>query len=149
MRLRSVVAAVSCLLVVIGVAWAVETQPRPWRQYQGREYGDFPLPPDYAEKTEWVFARLMYPSGNRRGFGRRGGFGGFRGGGDWREGGGSWTTDYPRADRHLAPALRRLTRVHVRSVEQPVNLDDEDDVFNYPWLYAVEVGQWDLTESQA
>jgi hypothetical protein len=38
--------------------------------------------------------------------------------------------------------LRRLTRIHVRSVEQPVNLDDGDDAFNYPWLYAVEVGHW-------
>ena len=45
-------------------------------------------------------------------------------------------------------ALRRLTRVHVRSVEQPVNLDDGDDVFNYPWLYAVEVGHWQLTDGQ-
>ena len=44
--------------------------------------------------------------------------------------------------------LRRLTRIHVRSVEQPVNLDDGDDVFNYPWLYAVEVGHWQLTDSQ-
>jgi len=44
---------------------------------------------------------------------------------------------------------RRLTRVHVRSVEQPVNLDDGDDVFNWPWLVAGEMGDWKLTESQA
>ena len=137
MRLRTVVAAGCGLLILMGIAYAVEAPPKAWRQFQGREYGDFPLPPDYAEKTEWQFARLMYPSG---GGGRRGRFG-FRGGGDWREGGGSWTTDYPRADRHLAPALKRLTRVHVRSVEQAVNLEDENDVFNYPLLYAVEVGQ--------
>ena len=29
-----------------------------------------------------------------------------------------------------------------------MNLDDGDDVFNYPWLYAVEVGHWQLTDSQ-
>jgi len=23
-------------------------------------------------------------------------------------------------------------------VEQPINLDTDDDVFNYPWLYAAE-----------
>jgi hypothetical protein len=40
-------------------------------------------------------------------------------------------------------------RLHVRSVEQPVDLDDGDDVFNYPWLYAVEVGHWELTPDQA
>ena len=42
-----------------------------------------------------------------------------------------------------------LSVIDARSVEQPVNLDDGDDVFNWPWLYAVEVGQWDLTDSQA
>ncbi|MCU1328179.1 MAG: hypothetical protein JWN34_3549 [Bryobacterales bacterium] len=145
MRLRTVVAAGSGLLILIGLAYAVEAPPKPWRQYQGREYSSFAIPPDYAEKTEWQFARLMYPSGGRRGGGRFG----FRGGGDWREGGGSWTTDYPRADRHMAPALKRLTRVHVRSVEQAINPDDPEDIFNYPWLYAVEVGQWDLTDDQA
>ena len=39
-------------------------------------------------------------------------------------------------------------RVHVRSVEQPVDLDDGPDAFNYPWLYAVEVGHWQLTDFQ-
>jgi hypothetical protein len=34
-------------------------------------------------------------------------------------------------------------------VEQPVNLDDGDDVFNWPWLYAVRPGEWNLTDSQA
>jgi hypothetical protein len=61
----------------------------------------------------------------------------------------SWTQDYPRADRHFLLALRRLTRIHVRSVEQPVNLDDGDDVYNWPWLYAVRPGEWQLTDAQA
>jgi len=46
-------------------------------------------------------------------------------------------------------AIRRLLRLQVRSVEQPVSLDDRDDVYNYPWLYAVFVGEWDLTDHQA
>ena len=60
-----------------------------------------------------------------------------------------WTQDYPRADRHFPLAVRRLTRVDVRSVEQPVNLDDGDDVYNWPWLYAVQTGHWSLTDAQA
>src|SRR5260221_4727770 len=68
---------------------------------------------------------------------------------DWRQGNSMWTQDYPRADRHFLQALRRLTRIHARSVEQPVNLDDGDDVFNWPWLYAVQVGHWQLTDEQA
>lgn len=42
-----------------------------------------------------------------------------------------------------------LTRVDTRSVEQPVNLDDSDEVYNWPWLYAVQVGEWGLTDPQA
>jgi hypothetical protein len=118
---------------------------RPFRVYPSMEpYDNVELPEDYQERTEFVFARLMYPQHPRARFG------GYRrfGGGDWREGGTSWTQDYPRADRHFAQALRRLSRLHVRSVEQPVNLDDGDDAFNYPWLGAGEMGDWRLTESQ-
>ncbi len=60
---------------------------------------------------------------------------------DWKHGNSIWTQDYPRADRHFLLALRRLTRVNARSVEQPVDLDDGDDVYNYPWLYAVQPGR--------
>jgi hypothetical protein len=67
---------------------------------------------------------------------------------DWRQGRSSWTTDYPRADRHFSEALRRLTRIHVRSAEQPVNLE-EGDQYDWPWLYAVEVGHWNLTDEMA
>jgi hypothetical protein len=118
---------------------------RPFREFPGNEYEDFPLPPDYLDKGEWVFARLMYPPANvgRYGYGY-----GYRFRGDWRLGRSSWTTDYPRSDRHFSAAMRRLTRVHSRSVEQPVNLD-EGDQYDWPFLYAVEVGHWDLTDAQA
>lgn len=126
-------------LVVLSATYAFQ---RPFREYPGFEYENFPLPPDYQEKTEWVFARLMYPP-----FG--GGWGWRRSGGDWTQGVSNWTIDYPRSDRHFSQALRRLTRVHGRSVEQPVNLDDGDDVYNWPWLYGVEVGHWNLSDHQA
>jgi hypothetical protein len=134
--------------LVIGVltlvaAGAVESHwdaHRPFREYPGIEYNDFPLPPDYQEKTEWAFARLMYPSVPGSRFSRWGA--------DWHQGNTSWTQDYPRADRHFSRAIRRLTRLHVRSVEQPVSLEDGDDVFNYPWLYAVQTGEWNLTDAQ-
>jgi hypothetical protein len=113
---------------------------KPWREYPGQD--NIEVPPDYQVPAEWVFARLMYPPYS--------GYGGFRGrfGGNWKLGRSSWTTDYTAADRHVSVALRRLTRIHVRSVEQAVDLDDVDDVYNFPWLYAVEVGRWQLTDSQ-
>lgn len=117
---------------------------QPFREYPGMEYNDFPLPKDYSVPAEFTFARLMYPPA-------WGGFGGGfrRGGADWRNGYSWWTQDYPRADRHFLLALNRLSRVNARSVEQPVNLDDGDDVYNWPWLYAVQTGRWRLTDTQA
>jgi hypothetical protein len=115
---------------------------RPWREYPGVEYEKFPLPRDFEEKTEWTFARLMYPPVPRI-------YGGFEFvPGGWTQGGSNWTMDYPRSDRHLVLAVRRLTRIHTRSVEQPVNLDDGDQ-YDWPWLYGVEVGHWNLTDAQA
>ena len=35
-----------------------------------------------------------------------------------------------------------------RSVEQVVDIEDGDDVFNWPFLYAVQAGEWGLTEKQ-
>lgn len=88
------------------------------------------LPPDYQTPAELVLGRLMYPSG-RRGFG-----------------GASWTVDYPRGDRTFAVAIRRLTRVDVRSVEQPVNPDDGDDIFNWPYIHVGMPSTWNLSREQ-
>ena len=135
--LRRTLLIFAALVITWGTALAWQ---KPWREYPGQD--NIATPSDYQEKTEWVFARLMYPPYPGRGRRGRGGATG------WKNGRSSWTTDYSAADRHVSVALRRLTRVHVRSVEQPVDLDDGDDVMNYPWLYAVEVGQWQLTDSQ-
>ena len=133
-------AAAGALVVLTSLA----AFQRPFREFPGREYNDFPMPRDFQEPAEWVFARLMYPPAM---YGGRFGRGRFVGG-SWTQGYSSWTTDYPRSDRHFAEAMRRLTRVNARSVEQPVNLD-EGDAYDWPFLYAVEVGHWQLTDEQA
>src|SRR5579883_714470 len=133
--------ALVCAFLKVAYGWQ-----QPFRVYKSLEpYDDVDLPTDYQEKTEWVFARLMYPSHPQARFARYGRWGGRP---NWLEGGTSWSQDYPRADRHFAQAVRRLTRVHVRSVEQPVNLDDGDDVYYWPWLCAGEMGDWLLTDAQ-
>jgi hypothetical protein len=107
-------------------------QPGAFREYPGWEYEEYPVPPDYNVPAEWTFARFMYraiPSYYGRGP--------------------NWTVDYPRSDRHLAGAVRRLTRIDARSAEQPVAAEDNDDIYNWPWLYGVEVGHWDLTDLEA
>jgi uncharacterized protein DUF4159 len=134
-----------CGVVILGMLYAATDKnlPQPFREYPGDEYhdGQIALPADFQDRTEWVFARLMYPSIPDAHF-RHAGW-------DWTKGRSSWTNDYPRADRHFLEAVRRLTRLQARSVEQPINLDDSNDVFNYPWLYAVFVGEWDLSDQQA
>ena len=142
MQCRKALLLLGCGAALITALIAAQ---RPFRVYPSMEpYDDVELPADFQDKAEWIFARLMYPQHPRARFGR------YRYGrwGDWKEGGTSWSQDYPRADRHFAQAMRRLTRVHARSVEQPVNLDDGDDVFNYPWLAAGEMGDWRLTDPQ-
>ena len=117
---------------------------RPFRVYPSMEpYDNVPLPADWQTPGEWVQARLMYPQHPEARFARY-----WRGPLDWRQGGTSWTQDYPRADRHFAQALRRLTRIDARSVEQPANPDDLDDFYNWPWLVAGEMGDWLLTDQQ-
>ena len=116
---------------------------RPFHQYPSIEYGESaPLPPDWQRPGEWAFARLMYPPGPNDGY--RGRFDG-----DWRQGMSLWTQDGPPADRAFSAAVRRLTRIDARSVEQDVNLEDGDEVYNWPWLYAVQVGEWGITQHQA
>jgi len=146
MRVPTPLLCTVCGLALLSAVYAFQ---RPFRQFTSMEgYDAIPMPPDWREKTEWVFARLMYPEHPNALFGGWGRFG-RRGLLDWREGGTSWTQDYPRADRHFAQALRRLTRVHVRSIEQPVNPDETDDFFNWPWMNAGEMGDWKLTTAQA
>jgi hypothetical protein len=44
--------------------------------------------------------------------------------------------------------VRRLTRLHSRSIEQIVDIDS-DEMFNWPWLYAVAAGDWRVSQPQA
>jgi hypothetical protein len=138
-RLLSIAALTAAGAALVGTVFAFE---RPFREYPGVEYDSIPIPPDFKVKGEWTFARLMYPPGANDGY--RGRFDG-----DWHLGLSLWTQDYPRADRHFSEAVRRLTRIRTRSVEQSVNLEDGNEVFEWPWLYAVQVGEWGITQAQA
>jgi hypothetical protein len=129
MRIRSAVMLATAGLCV----WGVLHAQRPFKEYEATEYNDFPVPSDWNNKTEWTRARLRYPSVYA---------------GYWGQDL-NWTIDYPRSDRHLLQGVRRLTRIDTRSVEQVVDLDGTDDVYNWPMMYAVEVGHWALPDSQA
>jgi hypothetical protein len=97
-------------------------------------------PVQSTEKAEFSWSRLSYnvnvESTN---------YGGFGGYGRRFQ---SWQRDYPKADRQVLIALNRLTRVQGRPVEQVVNLDS-DEIFDYPWIYAVQVQTWSFTDDEA
>jgi hypothetical protein len=98
---------------------------------------------DGQPTAEVHFARLVYQDSP---YSRRGRWG--------RRGGGSWATDYADAEYHLMQGIQRLTRVDAAPVDiegnggRLITLRD-DRVFDYPWLYAVEVGHWYLDEREA
>lgn len=121
-------AVLSAFLLLAGAAWAYQAR-RSSYMYE-REMQNPAADPDDADLPgEWAFARLRYRSI-----------------GGWRRG--SWGTDSNKAERVFTQGVRRLTRVQARSVEEIVDVDS-DEVFNWPWLYAVEVGHWNLSEPQA
>ena len=80
---------ISLLVVLLGFSVAVFALQR--NRYQDR-YDSYDGDPN--EKAEFSWSRLHY-SGNNSGFS----FGGFRRGG-------SWSTDYPKADRQFLMALK-------------------------------------------
>jgi hypothetical protein len=137
-RRTAVIALGIAGLSVCGVLLA----QKPFKEYPAIEYNDFPLPGGWQQKAEWTRARLRYPDvygypdvdlmmNNGRPFP------------------GYWTMDYPRSDRHLLEGVRRLTRIDTKSVEQVVSFDGTDDMYNFPVLYAVEVGHWRLRDADA
>jgi len=91
-------------------------------------------------KAEFYWSRLAYTTTASAMGGAWGGHRGF-----W---GPSWSRDYPKADRQFLIAMHRLTRIDGRSTEQVVNLDS-NEIFNYPWIYAVQVQTWSFSDAQA
>ncbi len=88
--------------------------------------------PPPSDTPEFVFARLIYPGGRGGGFGGRG----------------TWATDYPEADYKFMYGIKRLSGVRVKEDENPIRIMDEK-LFQYPYVYAVEVGYMNLSIPEA
>ena len=59
-----------------------------------------------------------------------------------------WHIDAPDAERHFLQGVSRLSAVDANGFEHYIRPEDED-FFDYPWLYSVEPGWWDLTDKEA
>lgn len=90
--------------------------------------------PAAEDGAEFRFVRLAYSLNELAGYYRRG-----------RR---MWDMDWPEAEAHFLEGLDRLTRIDV-AADGIVRDVLADDLFDYPWLYAVEVGYWSLDDAEA
>ena len=80
-------------------------------------------------RVEWQSVRF---NSGRRGFGR----------------GPFWAHDYPTAEHNLYIAIDALTSLPLTFENKVLTLNDEE-IFNYPFLYICEVGYWGPSEDEA
>lgn len=119
--------AVVTLSLFVGAVCALAANR--WARYEREMQDPVDDPPDASVEAEFIFARLRYRSPyNGRGFAR-------------------WGTDANKSDYQFMIALRRLSRVNARSLEEIVDVDS-DEIYNYPFLYGVKGGHWILNEAQ-
>jgi hypothetical protein len=95
--------------------------------------------PTFPAQAEFHFIRMEYtdhPMATRRfGYSSRSG-----------AGAGWWRMDWPDAEDHFTLGVRRLTRI-VAGEPRHFRLTD-DQLWDYPWLYATQVGWWDLSDAE-
>jgi hypothetical protein len=127
--MKPVLAALCCLC---GLLCLAQSRGRIWARYEDEMQDPVEDPPGAGRKGEFIQGRLRYHSPMD---GRWGGY--FR-----------WGIDANKGDRIFLGILHRLTRIDVQPVEHIVDIDS-DDMFDFPWMFAVSVGDWELTDPQA
>ena len=124
-----------CLLVsavlCCAVAALAQYRERVWARYEHEMQDPVDDPPDAGRKGEFVQGRLRYRSQlDGRGMYAR------------------WGIDANKGDRTFIGILQRLTRIDVQPIEQIIDIES-DDIFEYPWIFAISPGDWHLSASQA
>jgi hypothetical protein len=99
---------------------------------QGRWGREGEISTDLNSYAEFAFTRIIFDSGYQP----------LPGPGNtaWR--------DWPESDMHFIRGVRRLTLVDVEDQSRAIRLTDEQ-LFDRPWIYALEVGSWLLTQEEA
>lgn len=125
--------ATVCLLLACAGAGIAQMGGRIQWKYEHEMQDPVDDPPDATRKGGFTIGRLRYrsPMDGR-------GFGGYA----------RWGIDANKGDRLFIGILSRLTRIDVSPIEMIADVDS-DDMFNTPFLFAVSVGDWQLSGPQA
>jgi hypothetical protein len=127
--------AVVCLVLGGAAAGIAQMRGRIQWKYEHEMQDPVEDPPDATRKGGFTIGRLRYwsPMDGRGRFG-----GGYA----------RWGIDANKGDRLFIGILARLTRIDVAPIEQIIDVDS-DDMFDTPFLFAVSVGDWQLSGPQA
>ena len=122
--------ALCCVFAAVGLT---QVRGRVWAQYEAEMQDPVEDPPDVGHKGDFRLGRLRYrsPMDGRR----------------W-SGYARWGIDANKCDRLLLGMLGRLTRIDVEPIETIIDIDS-DEIFEYPWLLAISIGDWQLSSTQA
>jgi len=135
MGIRGVLSSVLLVGMVSVVSLSAEAQ-RGWG-WSGNQQVDIPERVIFPD-NRFTFCRVKYTSyGERPESNYRG----------------RWSIDYPESDQHFSWRLDELTTINVERDEEGdykhavISLTDED-LFDYPFIYMLEVGELALSEAE-
>ena len=128
MRAVCAVVAICGMFAVLGLT---QIRERIWARYEDEMQDPIEDPADVGRKGEFALGRLRYrsPLDRGRSYSR-------------------WGIDANKGDRLFIGILQRLTRIDVQPVETIIDIDS-DEIFDLPFLFAVSVGDWQLSPTQA
>jgi hypothetical protein len=86
------------------------------------------------EKDVFTFARVIYKFGEGPRISRSA---------SWR----GWITDFPDSDLNLSYRIQQMTSIKTDPDGRTIKLSDPE-LFNYPWIYMVEVGRMQLRDEE-
>ena len=103
-----------------------------WAAAQGFWNREGEISTDDSSYAEFAFTRIIFESGyqNLPGPGNTA----------WR--------DWPESDMHFIRGINRLTAVDIEDQSRAIRLTSEQ-LFDRPWIYALEVGTWLLSQEEA
>jgi hypothetical protein len=128
-RTRRLRIAVVAIAAVVGLSATAAAQ-RGFRRFRERELEIS----NVAYNGQFTFVRVNYTTAP---------------GGYWYQGLPAWSHGYPIAEQNLMRILNEISDLGPRTEEiNSLRLDDPE-LFKYPVAYIIEVGWWEMTDSEA